>query len=132
MAQTSSPLTAVSPAMSGMTQMVPNICPATGQLMMTPEMMKAGGFPQQMMTPESMKTGSMWTKNPMMFHGLLFLIVSVITFFLLYVLKPTIVRKVGPDGKPTEEVDPLRALIGAVIIGIIVAALIYILRSCQN
>lgn len=59
-----------------------------------------------------------------------FLIAGVIGFIVLYLLKPTLIQKTDATGKPTGEVDWVKALIGAIIAGLIVALLVWAFKSC--
>lgn len=58
-----------------------------------------------------------------------FVVIALIIWFILYVLKPSWIMKCGPDGKPTNEVDPMKTFFAAIIIALLVLLLIYAIRG---
>lgn len=60
-----------------------------------------------------------------------FVVVSLVAWFLFYAFKPTVVQKVGVDGRPTGEVDIGKSLLGGLLVGLIVTLVIWLLRSCK-
>ena len=58
-----------------------------------------------------------------------FIVITIIVWFILYVLKPTWVMKTDQAGKPTNEVDPVRTFFAAIIIALLILLLIYAIRD---
>lgn len=58
-----------------------------------------------------------------------FLVVSILAYVILYTWNPTYLQKTDVAGKPTGVSDPTTTIIASVVIGLIVAALIYFLKK---
>lgn len=60
-----------------------------------------------------------------------FVIIGLISWFLLYALKPTVVQKVGPNGKATGEPDVGKSLLGALLIALVIVLIIWLIRASK-
>lgn len=58
-----------------------------------------------------------------------FIVIAIIVWFILYVLKPSWVMKCDVNGKPTNEVDPVKTFFAALIIALLILLLIYAIRG---
>jgi len=58
---------------------------------------------------------------------LIFIIIAVITWVILYVAAPGWVQKKDPIGRPTGQVDPVSAIVAAILISLLITFLVYIL-----
>lgn len=60
-----------------------------------------------------------------------FVVVTVLAWILLYFLKPTAVQQTNAQGEPTGVADAGKSFIGALLIGLLVALVIWLVRSCK-
>jgi hypothetical protein len=60
-----------------------------------------------------------------------FIIVTLLAWLLLYFLRPTLVQKTNAQGQPTGVADAGKSFLGALLIGLLVALVIWLLRSCK-
>lgn len=58
-----------------------------------------------------------------------FVIIAVIAWLILYAIKPSVVQKVNAQNVHTGEPDPLKVLVGAILIAIIIVIIIWLFRS---
>lgn len=61
-----------------------------------------------------------------------FIILWAFIALILYLAKPSMIMKIGEDGKPTIEIDNWKLFWISLVIAIIVALIIWALRSCCN
>lgn len=57
-----------------------------------------------------------------------FLILSAIAYVILFLTKPTFVRRVTAAGVVSDEVDQARLIITSLVIGLVLAAVLYLLQ----
>lgn len=58
-----------------------------------------------------------------------FIIIAVITWFILYSLRPTWVQQRGEGGLPNGQVDAGRVLLASVVIALVIVLIIWLLRN---
>lgn len=58
-----------------------------------------------------------------------FLVVSILAYVILYTWNPTWLQKADASGKPTGVSDPTTTIITSVVIGLIIAAILYFIRK---
>lgn len=65
-------------------------------------------------------------KSGFMTKIVLFLIVSIISYLILYTWNPSFLRQNGPDDKPTENVDPMKVLLLSIVIGAVAVVIAWL------
>jgi hypothetical protein len=58
-----------------------------------------------------------------------FLVVSILAYVILYTWNPTWLQKTDATGKATGVSDPTTTIIASVVIGLIIAAILYFIRK---
>jgi len=62
-----------------------------------------------------------------------FIIIAVITWFILYSLRPTWVQRKDSNGQPTGAIDAGRVLLASIVIALIIVIIVWLIRgSCAR
>jgi hypothetical protein len=67
-------------------------------------------------------------KGGFMTYIISFLIISVVTYVILYTWNPSFLRQNGPDDKPTENVDPMKVLLASVLVGLLGDVVVWLVK----
>jgi uncharacterized membrane protein (DUF485 family) len=58
-----------------------------------------------------------------------FLVVSILSYVILYTWNPTLLQTTDASGKPTGVSNPTTTIISSIVIGLIIAAIIFFIRK---
>lgn len=83
------------------------------------------------LSPKGGKKSQVSDKKGMDWVNLLvwFLVITILTYVILYTINPTFLQTTDSTGKPTGVSNPTTTVIAAVVIGLILSGIIYFIRK---